>query len=59
MTLAHAPVCRGARRFVYHCWYLPGVKLPENVVAYPSLAEAVTGATLLLFVLPHQVRRGV
>lgn len=35
--------------------YLPGVKLPENVVATPSAVEAAEGADLLIFVLPHQV----
>lgn len=35
--------------------YLPGVKLPENVVAKPDLIEACQGADLLVFVLPHQV----
>lgn len=39
--------------------YLPDVKLPENVVAVPDLAEAVKDATILVFVLPHQVRRAV
>lgn len=34
--------------------YLPGVKLPENVIAEPNLEKAVTGATLLVFVMPHQ-----
>ncbi len=34
--------------------YLPGVRLPENVVAIPDLAAAAVGATLLIFVLPHQ-----
>jgi glycerol-3-phosphate dehydrogenase (NAD+) len=34
--------------------YLPGIKLPTNVVACPDLAEACEGATLLIFVLPHQ-----
>jgi glycerol-3-phosphate dehydrogenase (NAD+) len=32
--------------------YLPGFKLPKNVVAIPDLAEACDGATLLVFVLP-------
>ncbi|PWN54021.1 NAD-dependent glycerol-3-phosphate dehydrogenase [Violaceomyces palustris] len=39
--------------------YLPGIKLPENVVAYPSAAKAAEGATLLVFVLPHQFIRSV
>lgn len=34
--------------------YLPGVRLPENVRAFPDLSEACEGATLLIFVLPHQ-----
>eukprot|EP01083_Nonionella_stella_P195644 720537_1 len=34
--------------------YLPGVKLPSNVVACPDLKEAATDATLLIFVVPHQ-----
>ena len=34
--------------------YLKGVKLPTNVIAEPDLAKAVTGATLLVFVMPHQ-----
>jgi glycerol-3-phosphate dehydrogenase (NAD+) len=34
--------------------YLPGIKFTENVVADPDLASAVTDATLLVFVLPHQ-----
>ncbi|KAL1920520.1 uncharacterized protein VTP21DRAFT_897 [Calcarisporiella thermophila] len=34
--------------------YLPGVKLPENVVAVPDLKEACLGANVLVFVVPHQ-----
>merc|ERR1719453_786053 len=34
--------------------YLPGIKFSENVVADPDLTSAVTDATLLVFVLPHQ-----
>ena len=34
--------------------YLPGIALPENVVAIPDLEEACRDATLLVFVLPHQ-----
>jgi len=33
--------------------YLPGYKLPENVVACPDLGTACKDATLLVFVLPH------
>ena len=34
--------------------YLPGIPLPENIVAVADLAEACKDATLLVFVLPHQ-----
>jgi len=34
--------------------YLPGIKLPENVVAISEIREACRDATLLIFVLPHQ-----
>lgn len=34
--------------------YLPGVQLPSNIYAQPSLEEACRDATLLVFVLPHQ-----
>jgi hypothetical protein len=34
--------------------YLPGIRLPDNVVALPDLETACQNATLLIFVLPHQ-----
>ncbi|KAG2468114.1 GPDA dehydrogenase, partial [Polypterus senegalus] len=34
--------------------YLPGHKLPPNVVAVPDVVEAATGADILVFVVPHQ-----
>ena len=34
--------------------YLPGIKLPENVVAVPDIVAAATDADILVFVLPHQ-----
>jgi glycerol-3-phosphate dehydrogenase (NAD+) len=34
--------------------YLPGIKLPANVVAEPDLIETVKDAHLLVWVLPHQ-----
>ncbi|XP_069028051.1 glycerol-3-phosphate dehydrogenase 1-like protein [Embiotoca jacksoni] len=37
--------------------YLPGYKLPENVVAVPRLCDAADGADLLVFVVPHQFIR--
>eukprot|EP00164_Ancoracysta_twista_P002650 GFYU01003525.1.p2 GENE.GFYU01003525.1~~GFYU01003525.1.p2 ORF type:complete len:364 (-),score=116.26 GFYU01003525.1:154-1194(-) len=34
--------------------YLPGVKLPENVIAVPDPVETAKEADILIFVLPHQ-----
>ncbi|KYK59048.1 Glycerol-3-phosphate dehydrogenase [Drechmeria coniospora] len=34
--------------------YLPGVTLPSNLVANPSLVDAVRDASILIFNLPHQ-----
>merc|ERR1712168_1290710 len=34
--------------------YLPGYKLPENVVAVPDLLEAAKEADIFIFVIPHQ-----
>uniref|UniRef100_A0A8C1PIA1 Glycerol-3-phosphate dehydrogenase [NAD(+)] n=1 Tax=Cyprinus carpio TaxID=7962 RepID=A0A8C1PIA1_CYPCA len=34
--------------------YLPGHKLPKNVVAVPDVTEATSGADFLIFVIPHQ-----
>uniref|UniRef100_A0A8C1BUW5 Glycerol-3-phosphate dehydrogenase [NAD(+)] n=1 Tax=Cyprinus carpio carpio TaxID=630221 RepID=A0A8C1BUW5_CYPCA len=34
--------------------YLPGHQLPPNVVAVPDLLDAVKGADILIFVIPHQ-----
>ncbi|CAG8448016.1 11235_t:CDS:2 [Acaulospora colombiana] len=34
--------------------YLPGHRIPENVVAFSNLLDATRDATSLIFVLPHQ-----
>ncbi|KAL6061784.1 glycerol-3-phosphate dehydrogenase, partial [Balamuthia mandrillaris] len=39
--------------------YLPGIGLPENVIAVPDSVEAAKGANLLIFVLPHQFVEGL
>ncbi|CAO3678363.1 unnamed protein product [Umbelopsis vinacea] len=39
--------------------YLPGIKFGDNIKAIPDLVEACDGATVLVFVLPHQFVRGV
>ena len=39
--------------------YLPGIPLPHNVVANPSLQDAVKESTILVFNLPHQFIGGL
>lgn len=34
--------------------YLPGVRLPDNLIANPSLVDAAKDSTILVFNLPHQ-----
>jgi glycerol-3-phosphate dehydrogenase (NAD+) len=34
--------------------YLPGIRLPHNLVANPSLRDAARDSTILIFNLPHQ-----
>ncbi|KAI1161412.1 glycerol-3-phosphate dehydrogenase [Nemania serpens] len=34
--------------------YLPNIKLPTNIIANPSLEDAVQGSSILIFNLPHQ-----
>lgn len=39
--------------------YLPGIALPHNVIANPSLTDAVKDSTILVFNLPHQFIEGL
>lgn len=39
--------------------YLPGITLPNNIVANPSLRDSVAGSTILIFNLPHQFIDGL
>lgn len=39
--------------------YLPGHKLPVNIVAVPDVAEAAKDADILVFVIPHQFIPGL
>ena len=34
--------------------YLPGIKLPDNIIANPSLIDSIKDSNILIFVLPHQ-----
>lgn len=37
--------------------YLPGRQLPENVIAVPNIVDAAADADLIIFVIPHQVKK--
>lgn len=39
--------------------YLPGIKLPDNIVAVTNVTEAVKDANVLIFCVPHQVQMGL
>jgi glycerol-3-phosphate dehydrogenase (NAD+) len=39
--------------------YLKGIKIPHNVVAVADIAEACAGASILIFVIPHQFLGGL
>ncbi|KAK0168352.1 hypothetical protein PV327_002164 [Microctonus hyperodae] len=39
--------------------YLPGHKIPENVVAVPDVVDAAKDADILVFVVPHQFIRRI
>ncbi|XP_067012111.2 glycerol-3-phosphate dehydrogenase [NAD(+)], cytoplasmic isoform X2 [Anabrus simplex] len=39
--------------------YLPGHKLPPNVIAVPDLVDAAKDADILIFVVPHQFIRKI
>ncbi|KAI9697692.1 MAG: glycerol-3-phosphate dehydrogenase [Candelina mexicana] len=41
-------------RFHENVKYLPGIPLPDNLIATPSLEGSVKDATILVFNLPHQ-----
>ncbi|MCJ1350659.1 MAG: glycerol-3-phosphate dehydrogenase [Icmadophila ericetorum] len=56
-----SPFCREPQKLTalinqYHenIKYLPGIALPHNIIANPSLEDAVHGSTILIFNLPHQ-----
>ena len=42
-----------ALRLVPQVIYLPGIPLPTNIIACPDIKTCVTGATMMVFVIPH------
>ncbi|OJJ43231.1 hypothetical protein ASPZODRAFT_19634 [Penicilliopsis zonata CBS 506.65] len=58
---ASSPLCQGEQNLTdvinklnENIKYLPGVRLPTNLHANPSLEDAVKDSTILVFNLPHQ-----
>lgn len=39
--------------------YLPNIPLPHNIIANPSIQDAVKDSTILIFNLPHQFIKGL
>ena len=37
--------------------YLPGILLPSNILAISDVLETCKDATILVFVIPHQVKK--
>lgn len=55
------PLCNGPQnlteiinKFNENIKYLPGISLPKNLHANPSLEESVRDATIIIFNVPHQ-----
>lgn len=58
---ASSPLCQGPQNLTEvintvheNIKYLPGISLPTNLHANPSLVDAVKDSTILVFNLPHQ-----
>ncbi|KZF26780.1 glycerol-3-phosphate dehydrogenase [Xylona heveae TC161] len=48
------PLSQLINHFHENVKYLPGIALPKNLIAVPSLEDAVRDSTILIFNLPHQ-----
>lgn len=53
------PLTKLMNQFHENVKYLPNISLPHNVIANPSLGEAVKDASILVFVVPHQFISGI
>ena len=49
----YEPLTEVINRLNENVIYLPGIKLPKSIVAQPDIKKCVTGATMLVFVIPH------
>lgn len=53
------PLTKLINHFHENVKYLPGIALPPNIVANPSLQDSVKDSTILVFNLPHQFIGGL
>ena len=49
----YEPLTEVINRLNENVIYLPGIKLPKSIVATPDIKKCVTGATMMVFVIPH------
>jgi len=49
----YEPLTEVINRLHENVIYLPGITLPPNIVAVPDIKAAVTDATMMVFVIPH------
>lgn len=49
----YEPLTQVINRLNENVIYLPGIKLPKSIVAQPDIKKCVTGATMMVFVIPH------
>jgi len=49
----YEPLTEVINRLHENVIYLPGIPLPHSIIAQPDIKKAVTGATMMVFVIPH------
>jgi hypothetical protein len=49
----YEPLTEVINRLNENVIYLPGIKLPKSIIAQPDIKKCVTGATMMVFVIPH------
>ena len=53
MDEGYEPLTEVINRLNENVIYLPGIKLPKSIIAQPDIKKCVTGATMMVFVIPH------
>ena len=49
----YEPLTEVINRLHENVIYLPGIQLPKSIIAQPDIKKCVTGATMLVFVIPY------